>query len=107
MRAKVENDDVHDAAPVMREGDEDGDVEEAAEDAGVDDDEREDAMATEMRGPEEPTNAMTKHHQLTHNSISSMVRTVRARTYIEGWEESARRDSHSNGLLSHESEATR
>ena len=33
----------------MREGDADGDVEEAPEDAGVDDDEREDAMATEMR----------------------------------------------------------
>ena len=52
LRAKMENDDVHDCALVMR--DEDGDVEEAPEDAGVDD-EREDAMATEMRGPDEPT----------------------------------------------------
>ena len=32
----------------------------------VDDEEGEDAVATEMRGPEEPTNAMRKHHQLTH-----------------------------------------
>ena len=36
----------------MRDVDEDGDVDEVPQDAGVDDDEREDAMATEMRGPE-------------------------------------------------------
>ena len=76
LRARMENDDVQNCPPVMRdgvqdalvgrEGDEDGDVEESAEDAGVDDDEGEDPMATEMRGPDEPTNAMRKHHQLTH-----------------------------------------
>ena len=56
----MENDDVHDCAPVMRDGDEDGhgDVEEALEDAGVDDDEREDATATQMRSPDEPTHSM-------------------------------------------------
>ena len=62
----MENDHVHDCAPVMRDdedvpmrqdGDEDGDVEEPRED-----DEGEDA------GPDEPTNAMRKHHQLTHNA---------------------------------------
>ena len=62
----MENDDVHDRAFVMLEGDEDGDVDEASEDAGVDDGEREDVMATEMRGPEEPTHATRKHHELTH-----------------------------------------
>ena len=75
LRAKMENEQVHDCAPVMRDdedvpmrqdGDEDGDVEERPEDAGVDDDEGEDAVATEMRGPDEPTNATRKHQQLTH-----------------------------------------
>ena len=70
----MENEQVHDCAPVVRDdedmpmgqdGNEEGDVEEPPEDAGVDDDEGEDAVATEMRGPEEPTNAMRKHHQLT------------------------------------------
>ena len=35
------------------------------EHAGVDD-EGEDAVATDMRGPDEPINAVRKHHQLTH-----------------------------------------
>ena len=82
LRAKMENEQVHDCAPVMRDeedvpmrqdGDEDGDVEEPPEDAGVDDDEGEDAVATEMRGPDEPTNTMRKHHQLTHIPFLSMV----------------------------------
>ena len=34
--------------------------------AGVDDNEGEDVVATEMRGRDEPTNAVRKHHQLTH-----------------------------------------
>ena len=51
---------------MRQDGDEEGDVEEPQEDAGVDDDEGEDAVATDMRGPEEPTNAMRKHHHLTH-----------------------------------------
>ena len=72
LRAKMENEQVHDCAPVMRDdedapmgqdGDEEGDVEEPPEDAGVDDGEGEDAVATEMRGPDEPTNAKRKHHQ--------------------------------------------
>ena len=49
---------------MRQDGDEEGDVEEL-EDAGVDD-EGEDAVATQMRGPDGPTNAMRKHHQLTH-----------------------------------------
>ena len=66
----MENEQVHDCAPVMLDDEDapmgqDGDVEEPREDAGVDDDEGEDAVATEMRGPDEPTNAMRKHHQLT------------------------------------------
>ena len=61
LRAKMVNDHVHDCAPVMRDdedvpmrqdGDEDGDVQEPPEDAGVDDDGGEDAVG--------------KHHQLTH-----------------------------------------
>ena len=48
--------------PMKQDGDGDGDVEEPPEDAGVDDDdEGEDAVATEMRGPDESTNAMRKH----------------------------------------------
>ena len=69
------NEEVHDCAPVMRDDenvpmeqdrDEEGDVEEPPEDVGVDDDEGEDAAATEMRPPDGSTNAMRKHHQLTH-----------------------------------------
>ena len=102
LRAKMENEQVHDCAPVMRDdedapmgqdGDEEGDVEEPPEVAGVDDNEGEGAMATEMRGPDEPTNAMRKHHQLT--PASKVGRR------------SSRRDSHSNRLLLHENEATR
>ena len=53
----MDNVHVHECAPVMRDeedvpkrqdGDEDGDVEEPPEDAGVDDDEGEDAVATDM-----------------------------------------------------------
>ena len=58
----------------------------APEDAGVDD-EREDAMATEMRGPDERTIAMRKHHQLTHVPF----RTMRAGT-------SARPTTSTNGV---------
>ena len=76
LRARMEKDDVQDSAPVMRDGEqeepvgregyEDEYVEEPPEDAGVDDEEREDVVATEMRGPDEPTNAMRKYHQLSH-----------------------------------------
>ena len=86
----MEHDRVHDCAPVMRDdedvpmrqdGDEEGDVEEPPEDAGVDDAEGEDAVATEMRGPEEPTNAMRKHHQLTHIPFQAWCeQCVRGRT---------------------------
>ena len=51
---------------MRQDGDEDGDVEEPPEDAGVDVDEGDDTVATEMRGPDEVTNAVRKHHQLTH-----------------------------------------
>ena len=82
LRTKMDNDHVHDCAPVMRDdedvpvrqdGDEDGDVEEPPEDAGKDDDEGEDAVATEMRGPDEPTNAMRRTSSINVHSISSMV----------------------------------
>ena len=36
------------------------------EDAGMDDDERETAIATEMGGPTEPSDATRRHHELTH-----------------------------------------
>ena len=89
-----------------------GDVEEPSEDAGVDDDEGEDAVATEMRGPDEPTNAMRKHHQLTHIPFQAWrEQCVRGRApdppHRRFRGRSARRDSHSNRLLLHENEATR
>ena len=40
--------DIEEDVPTCREGDDDGDVEEAPEDAGVYDDEGEDVVATEM-----------------------------------------------------------
>ena len=100
----MENDDVHDCALVMRDGD--GDVEEAPEDAGVDDEK--DAMATEMTGPDERTIAMKKHDQLTHVPFRTMRvgTSVRPTTSTNGWG-STRRDSHSNKPLLHENEATR
>ena len=107
LRAKMENDDVHDCAPVMRDGDEDGDVEEAPENAGVDDDEREDAMATEMRGPDEPTNATRKHHQLTHIPFQARERAPDHPPHRRLGGRNARRDGHSNRLLLDENEATR
>ena len=78
----------------------------------MDDDEREHAMATEMRGPDEPTNATGKHQQLTHIPFQSMVRTMRARTSARPTASKTRwgterRGSHSNRVLLHESEATR
>ena len=114
----MESVDVHDCAPVMRDGDEDASVRregdedgEPLEDAGVDDDEGEDAVATEMRGPDEPTSAMRKHHQLTHIPFQAWCeQSMQGRApdpHIEGWEGRARRDSHSNRLLLHENEATR
>ena len=75
----------------------------------VDDDEGEDVVATEMRGPDEPTNAMRKASPINARSIS---RTMRERTCSRQptskvGRGSARRDSHSNRLLLHENEATR
>ena len=76
----MENEHVHDCAPAVRDdedvpmgqdGDEEGDVEEPPEDAGVDDDEGGNAVATEMRGSEEPTNAMRKHHQFTRTPFQA------------------------------------
>ena len=37
----------------------------------MDDDEGEDAVATEMRGPDEPTNDMRQHHQRTHTPFQA------------------------------------
>ena len=65
---------------VMRDGDEDGVVEEAPEEAGVDDDEREDAMASEMRGSDVTHECHEEASPIDAHSISSMVRTKRART---------------------------
>ena len=120
FRAKMENEQAHDCALVIRDdedvsvgqdGDEEGDVEEPPEDAGVDDDEGEESVATEMRGPEEPTNSMRNHHQLTHTPFQAWCeQCVRGRAPEPSTSKvgkNARRDSHSNRLLLHESEATR
>ena len=48
----MEDRDIHDRAPVMREGEEDGDVDEAPKGATIHDDERETVIATEVRGPD-------------------------------------------------------
>ena len=75
---------------MRQDGDEDGDVEEPPEDAGVDDDEGEGAVATEMRDPDEPTNAMRKHQQLTHIPFQAWCeQCVRGRAPdppVDGWE---------------------
>ena len=56
----------------------------------MEDDEGEDAVATEMRGPDEPTHAMRKHHQLTHIPFQAWCeQSVQGRAPdlpIEGWE---------------------
>ena len=76
----MDNEQVHDCAPVMRDdedapmgqdGDEEGDVEDPPEDAGVDDDEGEDAVATEMKGPDHKRHEETS--SINAHSISSMV----------------------------------
>ena len=68
LRAKMVNDEVLDCAPVMREGrgEEYGYVDDAPEDAGVDDNETETAVATEMRPPTEPSDVTRRYHELTH-----------------------------------------
>ena len=121
LRAKTENEQVRDCALVMRDDeevpmrqdrDEEGDVEEPPEDAGVENDEGEDSVGTEMRGPDEPTNAMRKHHQSTHIPFQTWCeQCVRGRapdpSASKVGRESSRRDGHSNRLLLHENEATR
>ena len=70
----------------------------------------EDVVATEMRGPEEPTNAMRKYHQLTHIPFQVWCEQCVERTYSRPSTtkvgRSARRDIHSNRLLLHENVAT-
>ena len=88
----MENENVRDCAPVTREeddnepmrreGDENEAVEDAPEGAGVDHEEGEDAVATK-------TEAMRKHHQLTHNPFQAWceqcVRGQALDLHIDGW----------------------